>query len=119
MGAGIPGLRVGVTVPDIEQAHAFFVGVLGCDYAYSLPEMRHGDDWMLDHLNVDPRAVVREIRFYRCGHGLNFEVFESTSPCRTSARSRATVTSAATTLRSTSTIWMRRSATCGRKASSC
>ena len=80
MGVGIPGLRggdhVGVTVPDMEQAHAFFTGVLGCDFVYSLPEMRHDDDWMADHLNVDPRAVVAEVRFYRCGFGLNFEVFE-------------------------------------------
>jgi catechol 2,3-dioxygenase-like lactoylglutathione lyase family enzyme len=78
---GIPGLRggdhVGVTVPDMEQAHAFFTDVLGCDYVYSLPEMRHDDDdWMLEHINVDPRRVVREIRFYRCAFGLNFEVFE-------------------------------------------
>src|SRR5215469_11961117 len=77
---GIPGLRggdhVGITVPDMEQAHEFLVGVLGCDFVYSLPEMRHDDDWMAEHLNVDPRAVVREIRFYRCGFGLNFEVFE-------------------------------------------
>ena len=80
MGTGIPGLRggdhVGITVPDMEQAHNFLVDVLGCDYVYSLPEMRHDDDWMADHLNVDPRAAVREIRFYRCGSGLNFEVFE-------------------------------------------
>ena len=80
MGTGIPGLRggdhIGVTVPDMEQAHAFLTGVLGCEYVYSLPEMRHAGDWMLEHLNVDPRAVVREIRFYRCGFGLNFEVFE-------------------------------------------
>ena len=81
MGIGIPGLRggdhIGVTVPDMEQAHAFFTGVLGCDHVYSLPEMRHDDDdWMLDHLNVDPRRAVNEIRFYRCGNGLNFEVFE-------------------------------------------
>src|ERR1700683_5007679 len=31
---------------------------------------------MREHLNVDPRRVVREIRFYRCGFGLNLEVFE-------------------------------------------
>jgi glyoxylase I family protein len=77
---GIPGLRggdhVGITVPDMGQAHEFLVEVLGCEHVYSLPEMRHSDDWMLEHLNVDPRAVVREIRFYRCGFGLNFEVFE-------------------------------------------
>ena len=45
MTRGIPGLRggdhVGITVPDMEQAHAFFTGVLGCDYVYSLPAMRH------------------------------------------------------------------------------
>jgi glyoxylase I family protein len=80
MGTGIPGLRggdhVGITVPDMGEAHAFLVGVLGCDHVYSLPEMRHAGDWMAEHLNVDPRAAVREIRFYRCGNGLNFEVFE-------------------------------------------
>ena len=43
---------VGITVPDMEQAHAFFMDVLGFDYVYSLPEMRHDDDWMLHHLNV-------------------------------------------------------------------
>jgi catechol 2,3-dioxygenase-like lactoylglutathione lyase family enzyme len=80
VGEGIPGLRggdhVGITVPDMAEAHAFFVDVLGFDYVYSLPEMRHDDDWMLEHLNVDPRRVVKEIRFYRGGFGLNFEVFE-------------------------------------------
>lgn len=80
----IPGLRggdhIGITVPDMEQAHSFFVDVLGCDYVYSLPQMRHDDDWMLTHLNVDPRAVVRQIRFYRCGFGLNIEVFEYEPP---------------------------------------
>ena len=77
---GIPGLRggdhVGFTVPDMEQAHEFLVDVLGCQHVYSLPEMRHDGEWMREHLNVDPRAVVREIRFYRCGFGLNLEVFE-------------------------------------------
>ena len=77
---GIPGLRggdhVGITVPDMAQAHEFLVDVLGCEFVYALPEMRHDDDWMREHLNVDPRRVVREIRFYRCGFGLNLEVFE-------------------------------------------
>jgi catechol 2,3-dioxygenase-like lactoylglutathione lyase family enzyme len=79
-GNGIPGLRggdhVGITVPDMTQAHEFLVDVLGCQHIYSLPQMRHDDDWMLAHLNVEPRRVVTEIRFYRCGNGLNLEVFE-------------------------------------------
>ena len=78
---GIPGLRggdhIGITVPDMAQAHEFLIDVLGCEFVYALPEMRHDDDdWMLEHLNVDPRRVVNEIRFYRCGFGVNFEVFE-------------------------------------------
>ncbi len=77
----LPGLRgaehIGFTVPDIEEAHRFFVDVIGCDHVYSLPAMRRDDgDWMREHLNVDPRAVVNEIRFYRCASGPNFEVFE-------------------------------------------
>ena len=77
---GMPGLRggdhIGITVPDLDEAHAFLVDVLGCEYVYRLPQMRHEDDWMAEHLNVPARRVVREIRFYRCGLGLNFEVFE-------------------------------------------
>ena len=77
---GIPGLRggdhIGITVPDLAQAHEFLVDVLGCEFAYALPGMRHDDDWMRGHLNVDPRRAVTEIRFYRLGFGLNFEVFE-------------------------------------------
>ncbi len=77
---GIPGLRgaehIGFTVPDIDEAHRFFVDVIGCEFVYSLPEMRRDDEWMREHLDVDPRSVVREIRFYRCGFGPNFEVFE-------------------------------------------
>jgi glyoxylase I family protein len=76
----IPGLRggdhIGFTVPDMAQAHEFLTEVLGCEYVYSLPQMRHSDQWMREHLNVDPERVVTEIRFYRCGFGLNFEVFE-------------------------------------------
>lgn len=76
----LPGMRgaehIGFTVPDMEEAHRFLVDVLGCEYVYTLPEMRRDDDFMRVQLNVDPRSVVREIRFFRCGFGPNFEVFE-------------------------------------------
>lgn len=76
----IPGLRgadhIGVTVPDMAVAHEFFTEILGCVHVYSLgPFLPHGT-WMSEHLNVDDRTVMREIRFYRCGNGTNFEVFE-------------------------------------------
>lgn len=78
---GLPGLRgtehIGFTVPDLDEAHRFFVDVIGCEYVYTLgPFQRDDDEWMREHLNVHPRSVMRELRFYRCGHGPNFEVFQ-------------------------------------------
>lgn len=79
---GLPGLRgvehVGFTVPDLEEATRFFVDVIGCDHVYSLGpiEDASGGDWMTRHLNVPARSRVRELRFFRCGFGPNFEIFE-------------------------------------------
>ena len=83
----VPGLtgvdHIGVTVPDLEQARTFFVDVLGCEYLYSLGPFVHdepGDDWMAEHLGVDPRAVMRQLQFFRlCGQAI-FEVFEYSAP---------------------------------------
>ncbi|MET4639280.1 VOC family protein [Mycetocola sp. 2940] len=77
----IPGLRgtehIGFTVPDLAEADNFFVNVIGCQRVYSLGPFSSDDtDWMQEHLNVHPRTVMRELRFYRCGFGPNFEVFE-------------------------------------------
>ena len=44
---------------------------------YSLGPFAHDEgDWMLDHMNVDPRTVMRRLTFYRFGTGVNFEVFQ-------------------------------------------
>ncbi len=78
-GNGIPGVRgtdhIGFTVPDLDEAHSFLVDILGCEEIYRLGEKRADDDWMHTHLGVHPRSAVSEIRFYRLGHGANFEVF--------------------------------------------
>lgn len=78
---GLPGLRgvehIGFTVPDLEQASRFFIEVIGCEQVYSLgPIADDVGDWMVHHLNVPARCVVRELRFFRCGSGPNFEIFE-------------------------------------------
>ncbi|MBO9521423.1 MAG: VOC family protein [Nocardioidaceae bacterium] len=85
----LPGLQrldhVGFTVPDLDEAHAWLVDVLGCEYLYSLGPFRADDDWMAEHLDVDPRTVMRRLRFYRCGGQAVFEVFEyDAEPQRTS-----------------------------------
>jgi glyoxylase I family protein len=81
---GLPGLRgaehIGFTVPDIQEAHEFFVDVIGCEFVYQLGPWVKDDDWFAEHLDIHPRSVLKEIRFYRCQYGPNFEVFEYESP---------------------------------------
>ena len=77
----IPGLRgtehIGFTVPDLDQAERFFVDVIGCEKIYALGPFAHeSGDWMLEHLNVHPRTVMKELRFFRCKYGPNFEIFQ-------------------------------------------
>jgi glyoxylase I family protein len=81
---GIPGLsrldHVGFTVPDLDQATEFLVDVLGCEYLYPLGPFCSDDDWMAEHLNVHPRAVMRQNRWFRCGDQAIFEVFDYEAP---------------------------------------
>lgn len=81
---GLPGItgtdHIGFTVPDIEQAHTFLVDVIGCDYVYSLGPYPQDAELMTMRLNVHPETVMREIRFYRCFNGANFEIFRYESP---------------------------------------
>ena len=80
----IPGLRrldhVGFTVPDLDEATRFLVDVLGFEYLYPLGPFSSDDDWMADHLNVHPRTVMRQNRWFRCGDQAILEVFDYESP---------------------------------------
>lgn len=82
--AGLPGLRgtdhIGFTVPNLDQAVAFFVEVLGCEAFYDLGPFSSDGDWMQTHLDVHPRAVMKRLKFLRCKSGPNFELFEYESP---------------------------------------
>lgn len=81
---GLPGLRgtdhIGFTVPDLDAAVDFFVNVIGCEAFYDLGPFRFDDDWMQRQLNVHPRTVMRRLKFLRCRHGSNFEIFEYEAP---------------------------------------
>lgn len=83
--SGIPSLRgqdhVGVTVPNLGEAIAFFVNVVGCELITTFGPFR--DDtgsFMADTLNVHPRAVVEQIALLRCGMGSNIELFQYSAP---------------------------------------
>jgi catechol 2,3-dioxygenase-like lactoylglutathione lyase family enzyme len=89
---GLPGLQrldhIGFTVPDLDQAQAFLVGVLGCEYLYSLGPFCDEGDWMTEHLNVHPRATIPENRFFRLGGQAVLEVFAYTAPDQRTDRPR-------------------------------
>ena len=82
----IPGIygteHIGFTVPDINAACDFFERILGAQVLYTAATdfRRDDDDWMLEHLRVHPRSVIKEFRYLRVGNGTNFEVFEYESP---------------------------------------
>ncbi|MCB2129027.1 MAG: VOC family protein [Rhodobacteraceae bacterium] len=84
MAHGIPGLagsdHIGFTVPSIEEATRFFVDVVGCVQLFEVGPFEADDDWMKDHLNVHPRAVIKTLRMLKCRNGPAFEIFEYTSP---------------------------------------
>ena len=81
----LPGVRrldhIGLKVPNLDEAHEFLVDVIGCEYMYKLGPYVHDDsDWMLEHLNVHPRTLMRELHFFRLGGQAVFEVFEYQAP---------------------------------------
>ncbi|EEG09892.1 VOC family protein [Pseudogulbenkiania ferrooxidans] len=82
--AGLPGLRglqhIGITVPNLQEAVDFFVEVLGCEPYFTFGPFKFDDDWMTRHLNVHPRAEIRDFQMVRCGNGTNLEIFEYAAP---------------------------------------
>ncbi len=80
---GIPTARgvdhIGVTVPNLKQAIAFYTGVLGCEHVYTAgPFSDPKGDWMKTNLDVDPRATTT-LAMLRCGPTQNVELFEYTA----------------------------------------
>src|SRR5690606_23019147 len=66
----LPGQRgiqhFGLTVPNLDEAVSFFCEVLGCEPFFELGTFAFDDDWMHEHLNVHPRAVIRNFQMLRC-----------------------------------------------------
>jgi catechol 2,3-dioxygenase-like lactoylglutathione lyase family enzyme len=82
---GMPGLRgmehIAFSVPDLDQAIAFFHDVLGCEFFYPLGPFRDPKGtWFQDNFGLHPRTEVTRACVLRCGHGSNFEIFEFTAP---------------------------------------
>jgi len=77
---GLPGLagaeHIGITVPDLEAATRFFVDVIGCKVAFEVGPFASADDWMQEHLGVDPRSKITKLRMLKCANGPSIELFE-------------------------------------------
>ncbi len=84
-GNGVPGLvgmdHVGLTVPDIDEAVAWFREVMGCSAPLTFgPFSDPEGTFMQDLLGVHPRAVIEQITMIRCGRSANIELFEYEAP---------------------------------------
>ena len=83
MAGGLPGLagpeHIGITVPDLEAAKDFFINIIGCELVFDGGASGRDPEFMQTSLSVHPDAELKYC-FLRCGHGVNFEVFEYSSP---------------------------------------
>lgn len=81
----VPGLlgidHIGITVPDINLAAKWLEDNLGFTQPLTFgPFSDPTGDFMQGLVDVNPRAVVNQIRVLRGGNGPNVELFEYTSP---------------------------------------
>ena len=73
--------HVGLTVPDIEVAVAWFQDVMGAEAPLSFgPIADPQGTLMQDLLGIDPRAVIDQITVLRIGHSANIELFQYQAP---------------------------------------
>jgi catechol 2,3-dioxygenase-like lactoylglutathione lyase family enzyme len=94
MAEGIPTLRgtehIGIAVPDIEQATAFFLDVVGGELLFELGPVSSADDSMYRLNRFHPRTVIRKLRMIRILNGPTLEIFEFEVPDRRSDHPRNT-----------------------------
>ena len=81
----VPGLlgidHVGLTVPNVAAAAAWFEQALGGSNPLTFgPFSDPTGDFMKQLVDVDPRAVVEQIRMVRVGNGPGVELFQYQAP---------------------------------------
>lgn len=80
----IPGLtgieHIGLTVPSIAQASGFFADLLGAETLYDIGPFASPDDWMANHLAMQPGTRIHRIRVLKIAQGPVLELFEFATP---------------------------------------
>lgn len=79
---GLVGIdHVGLTVPNIDEAVAWFGDVMGATAPLSFGPISDPQGTLMhDLLGVDPRAVIDKIAVLRIGHSANIELFQYEAP---------------------------------------
>ncbi|MCW5711845.1 VOC family protein [Shinella yambaruensis] len=68
--------HVGFTVPDLDQAVAFFTGLFGAVECLSTGLIDVDDEYMRRRLGVTCNARIEDIKVLRVGNGANLELFK-------------------------------------------
>ena len=80
--APVPGLagveHIGLIVPDIDAATAFFAGVLGADRLYDIGPFTGPEVWMAGHLAGSTGAHIHRLRVIAIANGPTVELIELT-----------------------------------------
>jgi len=76
---GITGIEhVGLVVPDLDAASAFFAGVLGAEVLYDIGPFAGPEDWMAGHLAGSTGGHIHRLRMIRIANGPVVELIELT-----------------------------------------
>ena len=67
--------HIGITVPDLEQATAFFAAAFGAEHLYDMIDGPLSGPAIEAGLGVPPGATIEAIRMPRLGNGPNLELF--------------------------------------------
>ena len=68
--------HVGFTVPDLDEAVAFFEAIFGAVTVMTTGKVEADDAFMRRRLGVPEHCRIENIKVLRCGNGSNLELFE-------------------------------------------
>lgn len=68
--------HIGITVPDINEAIAFFQAIFGAVEVFRTGPFDVDPAFMERKLGTPPDTRIRDLVFLRCGAGTNVELFE-------------------------------------------
>lgn len=64
------------TVPDIEEADEFLVGLLGAQLEYSMTGEQSDGHWTARHRGLPEGVEIKEVRMYELGQGAKIQIFQ-------------------------------------------